>query len=67
MCGRQYAFLLANWDKLAQLLVLRQNSIGAILCGEPPGVALFLPFGCTKAQQTAAGGGTRRRSKISGF
>ena len=30
-------------------------------------VALFLPFRCTKARQTAASGGTKRRSKIAGF
>jgi hypothetical protein len=30
-------------------------------------VALFLPFGCNKDRQTAASGGTKRRSEIGGF
>jgi hypothetical protein len=30
-------------------------------------VALFLPFDCTKAQQTAARDGTTRRLRIGGF
>jgi hypothetical protein len=32
-----------------------------------PGVALFLPFRCTKAQQMAASGGTKRRSKSADY
>jgi hypothetical protein len=48
--------------------VLRQNSVGAV-CVETSrrDVALFLPFRCNKVQQTAARGGTKRKSKIAGF
>lgn len=35
--------------------------------GRVSDVALFLPFPCNKEQQTAASGGTKRRSEIAGF
>ena len=59
---------LRRLDDATRLTVLRQNSIGAV-CVETSrwDVALFLPFRCNKVQQTAARGGTKRKSKIAKF
>jgi hypothetical protein len=46
-----------NTPQLRRLFHISKRAFGAI------NVALFLPFGCNKQQQTAASSGTKRSSK----